>query len=49
MREGTEEVKKLHGQFLMEMDDISSENCWSWFRIGYLKIETEVFLRAAQS
>ena len=35
MRERTEEVKKLHGQFLMEMDDISSENCWSWFRIGY--------------
>ena len=49
MREKTEEVKKLHGQFLMEMDEIACENCWSWFRTGYLKKETEVLLRAAQS
>ena len=49
MRERTEEVKKLHGQFLMEIDEIASENCWSWSRTGYLKKETEVLLRAAQT
>ena len=49
VRERTEEVrcKKLHGQFLMEMDESASENSWSWLRTGYLKKETEGLLVAA--
>ena len=51
MRERIEGVrsKKLHGQFLMEMDEIASENSWSWLKTGYLKKETEGLLVAAQS
>ena len=51
LRERIEEVrsKKLHGQFLMEMDEIASENSWSWLKTGYLKNETEGLLVAAQS
>ena len=51
MRKRTEEVrsKKLHGQFMMEMDEIASENSWSWLRTGYLKKETEGLLVAAQN
>ena len=49
--ERTEEVssKKLHGQFLMETDEIASESSWSWLRTGYLKKDTEGFLVGAQS
>ena len=51
LRERIKEVrsKKLHGQFLMEMDEIASENSWSWLKTGYLKKETEGLLVAAQS
>ena len=50
-RERTKEMrsKTLHGQFLMETDEIASESNWSWLRTGYLKKETEGFLVAAQS
>ena len=33
----------------MEMDEIASENSWSWLKTGYLKKETEGLLVAAQS
>lgn len=39
--------KNLHGQFLMEIDEIATEN--SWLRTGYLKKEPEGLLVAAQS
>ena len=48
-RTGEVSSKKLHGQFLMETDEIASESSWSWLRTGYLKKETEGFLVAAQS
>ena len=41
--------KNLHGQFLMEFDEIATENSWSWLRTGYLKKEPEGLLVAAQS
>lgn len=41
--------KNLHGQFLMEIDEIAIENSWSWLRTGYLKKEPEGLLVAAQS
>lgn len=41
--------KNLHGQFLMEIDEIATENSWSWLRTGYLKKEPEGLLVAAQS
>ena len=48
LRERTEGVsrKKLHGQFLMEMDEIAGENSCSWLRTGYLKKEREGLLVA---
>ena len=51
VRERVEGVrsKNLHGQFLMEIDEIATENSWSWLRTGYLKKEPEGLLVAAQS
>ena len=41
--------KKLHGQFVMETDELAVENSWSWPRTRYLKRETERLLVVAQS
>ena len=41
--------KKLHGQFLREMNGTASEKSWMWLEKGHLKKNTEGMIMAAQS
>ena len=33
--------KQLHGKFVKETEEVSSDKSWGWIRKGYLKKETE--------
>ena len=40
--------KPMHGQFLRQTKDLSSNDTWQWLQRGELKRETEVMIMAAQ-
>ena len=42
------EIKTLHGQFRKATEDVRGKISWDWLKKGYLKIETESTIVAAQ-
>ena len=40
--------KKLHGQFLRDIEEVADEKTWNWMKNGHLKRETESLIIAAQ-
>ena len=40
--------KKLHGQFLNQIEGVAGEEKWLWLRDGSIKRETESLIIAAQ-
>ena len=40
--------KRLHGQFLRDIEEVVDEKTWNWMRNGHLKRETELLIIAAQ-
>ena len=40
--------KPMHGQFLRQTKDLSSNDTWQWLQRGELKKETEGIIMAAQ-
>ena len=40
--------KPMHGQFLRQTKDLSSNDTWQWLQRGELKKETEGMIMAAQ-
>ena len=40
--------KPMHGQFLRQTKDLSSNDTWHWLQRGELKKETEVMIMVAQ-
>ena len=43
------ENKVLHGQYLRQTKEVTSDQCWAWFQNGDLKRETESLIVAAQN
>ena len=46
--EGWEE-KVLHGQYLRQVKEVRSDQCWTWLQNRDLKRETERLIVAAQN
>ena len=40
--------KQFHGKFIIETEEVRSEETWGWIRKGYLKKETKGLIFAAQ-
>ena len=43
------EEKVLHGQYLRQIKEVRSDQCWAWLQNGDLKRETEKLLVVAQN
>ena len=43
------EEKVLHGQYLRQTKEVTSDQCWAWLQNGDLKRETESLIVAAQN
>ena len=41
-------MKKLHGKFVRETEEVRSKETWGWIRKGYLKKETEGLIFSTQ-
>ena len=44
----TRKLKALHGAFVQQISDEAGEESWRWLRNGFLKMETEGLILAAQ-
>ena len=43
------EEKVLHGQYLRQIKEVRSDQCWAWLQNGNMKRETESLIVAAQN